>query len=43
MNDALGAILSVVGAVAAVFLAPLAFMIIFSLVSGFSERASEGE
>ncbi len=43
LNDVLGAILSILGAVAAVFLAPLAFMIIFSLVSGFNERMSEGE
>lgn len=43
LNDMLGAILSIVGAVAVVLLAPLAFVIIFSLVSGFTERASEGE
>lgn len=43
LNDVLGAILSIVGAVAVVLLAPLAFMIIFSLLSGFNERASEGE
>ena len=43
LNDVLGAILSIVGAVAAVFLAPLAFMLIFSLLSGFNERPSQGE
>lgn len=43
MNEALGTILSLVGTVAIVFLAPLAFMLIISLVSGFSERASENE
>ena len=43
LNDLLGAILSIVGAVVVVFLAPLAFMFIFSLLSGFNERTSEGE
>lgn len=43
LNDALGAILSILGAVAVVFLAPLAFMILFSLVSGFTDRVSESE
>jgi hypothetical protein len=43
MNEALGTILSIVGTVAVVILAPLAFMLIFSLVSGFNERMSENE
>ena len=43
LNDILRAILSIVGAVAIVFLVPLAFMLIFSVVSGFNERMSEGE
>ena len=43
MNEALGTILSIVGTVAVIFIAPLAFMLIFSLVSGFNERMSENE
>jgi hypothetical protein len=43
MNEALGTILSIVGTVAVVIIAPLAFMLIFSLVSGFNERMSENE
>ena len=43
LNDILRAILSIVGAVAIVFVAPLIFMLIFSIVSGFNERASEGK
>jgi hypothetical protein len=43
MNEALGTILSIVGTLAVVILAPLAFMLIFSLVSGFTERMSENE
>jgi hypothetical protein len=43
MNEALGTILSIVATVAIVFVAPLAFMLIFSLVSGFNERMSEHE
>ena len=41
--DILWALLSIVGAVAIVFVAPLFFIWIFSLVSGFSERVSEGK
>ena len=41
--DILWALLSIAGAVAIVFVAPLIFMWIFSLVSGFSERAPEGK
>lgn len=43
LNDILRAILSIVGAVAIVFLAPLFFMLVFSIVSGFNERVSEGK
>ena len=41
LNDILRAILSIVGAVAIVFLVPLVFMLIFGIVSGFNERMSE--
>ena len=43
LQDVLQAILSLAGAVAVVFLAPLAFMLIFSIVSGFNERTHEGK
>ena len=37
--EALGALGVIVGTVVAVFLIPLLFMIVFSLVAGFSDRA----
>ncbi len=43
LNDILRAILSIVGAVAIVFLAPLVFMLIFGIVSGFNERMSDSK
>lgn len=43
MMDALWTILSIVGTLAIVFVAPLIFMYIFGLVSGFNERMSGPE
>jgi uncharacterized membrane protein YqhA len=43
MMDALWTILSIVGTVAIIIVAPLIFMYIFGLVSGFNERTSEHE
>jgi uncharacterized membrane protein YqhA len=41
--DALWTLLSIVGTVAIIFVAPLIFMYIFGLVSGFNEHMSERE
>jgi uncharacterized membrane protein YqhA len=41
MEEVLWTILSIVGTVAIIFIAPLVFMYIFGLVSGFNERMSE--
>jgi uncharacterized membrane protein YqhA len=39
--DAVWALLSIVGTLAIIFIAPLAFMLVFGLVAGFNERMSE--